>query len=74
MKKTVVYFALLLSCCLQSCTNDREAEKKEPLRQQTEKIGQDAVKAIKTPLEQARMAAEQENSHSQTMEHTVGKQ
>jgi hypothetical protein len=48
-------------------------KKKETVSQQTEKIGQEAVKVIKTPLDQARKAAEQENSHSQKVEKDVEK-
>jgi PBP1b-binding outer membrane lipoprotein LpoB len=74
MKKFFVCLAMLSIFFLQSCTSEGDAEKKETLRQQTEKIGQEAVKTIKTPLEQARMAAEQETSHGKTVEKEVGRQ
>lgn len=48
-------------------------EKKETVSQHAEKIGQEAVKMIKTPMDQARKAAEQENSHSQKVEKDVDK-
>ncbi len=74
MKKFIVSLAMLSIICLQSCTSEGDAEKKEILRQKTEKIGQEAVKTIKTPLEQARMAAEHETSHGKTVEKEVGRQ
>lgn len=74
MKKFIVSLAMLSIICLQSCTSEGDVEKKEILRQKPEKIGQEAVKTIKTPLEQARMAAEQEKSHGKTVEEEVGKQ
>lgn len=74
MKKSFVSLAMLSIICLQSCTSEGDAEKKGILRQKTEKIGQEAVKTIKTPLEQARMAAEQETSHGKTVEKEVGRQ
>ena len=74
MKKFFVSLAMLSIFCLQSCTREGDAEKKETLQQKTEKIGQEAVKAIKIPLEQARMAAEHETSHGKTVEKEVGRQ
>jgi len=74
MNKICPSIAVLCLFCLLSCRSDQELEKKETLSQQTEKIGQEAVKMIKTPLDQARKAAEQENIHSQTVEKEVGKQ
>ncbi len=65
--------ALCFFCLFLSCTSDQELKKKETVSQQTEKIGQEAVKVIKTPLDQARKAAEQENSHSQKVEKDVEK-
>jgi PBP1b-binding outer membrane lipoprotein LpoB len=74
MKIYIVSLAMLSIFCLQSCTSEGDAEKKETLRQQPEKIGEKAVKTIKTPLEQARMAAEHETSHGKTVEKEVGRQ
>ena len=73
MKKICPFIAALCLFGLLSCTSDQELEKKETVSQQAEKIGQEAVKMIKTPLDQARKAAEQENSHSQKVENDVDK-
>ena len=73
MKKICPSIAALGLFCLLSCTSDQDLEKKNTLSQQTEKIGQEAVKMMKTPLDQARKAAEQENSHSQKVEKDVDK-
>ncbi len=73
MKTICCSIAALCLFGLLSCTNDQELKKKETVSQQTEKIGQEAVKVIKTPLDQARKAAEQENSHSQKVEKDVEK-
>ena len=73
MKTISLSIAVLCLFGLLSCTNEQELEKKETLSQQTEKIGQEAVKMMKTPLDQARKAAEQENSHGQKVEKDVDK-
>lgn len=73
MKKICPSIAALCLFGLLSCTNDQEVEKNKTLSQQTEKIGQEAVKMIKTPLDQARKAAELENSHNQKVGKDVDK-
>ena len=76
MKKSyplIALFCLFGLFGLLSCNNDEKLQKKETVSQQSEKIGQEAVKMIKTPLDQARKAAEQENSHGQTVEKEVEK-
>ncbi len=73
MKKIWFLIAVLCLFGLLSCTSDQELEKKETVSQHAEKIGQEAVKMIKTPMDQARKAAEQENSHSQKVEKDVDK-
>lgn len=52
---TVVAATLLLCSC--SSGNDQEKEKGK-IEAMTEKAGQDAVKAIKTPMEKAQTAAD----------------
>jgi len=58
---------------LLSCSSDQDQKKKETLPPQTQKISEDAAKMLKTPLEQAKKAAEQENSHLQRVDEEVGK-
>lgn len=50
---------------LASCNNDQE---KGAIDQHNAKVAQEAVSAIKIPLEQAKAAAEQENAHTRQVE------
>jgi hypothetical protein len=64
-------FAVLLVCTptvLSSCTKAQEGKEKGVIEQQTDKVAQDAVKMIKTPLDQAKAAAEQGNKHGEQVE------
>ncbi len=63
MKKYVHALAALLLCCapLISCSGNQENKEKGVIEQGTDKAAKEAVERIKTPLEQARTAAEREN-------------
>ena len=72
--RTLLYSLVwLVLLSLLSCSSDQETKEKGTIEQQTEKVAQEAVRAIKTPLDQARTAVEQENSHSQRVEQQAGK-
>jgi hypothetical protein len=76
MKKISLVAAVLCLFGLLSCKGEQESQKKESkesLTQKTEKIGQDAAKAMKSPLDQARKAVEQENNHGQKVEKEADK-
>lgn len=60
-----VFAAILLCSSLISCSGDSEKEEKSAIEQATEKAGHQAAEKIKTPLDQADMAAEQQNSHAE---------
>jgi hypothetical protein len=69
MKNTIIFIVLLsLLLGLLSCKSDQEAQKKETLQQQSEKIGQEAAKSLRDPLDKAKNAAEQENNRIRNME------
>jgi hypothetical protein len=74
MHKVLFSLAVLLLLSLLSCSGDQDKQQKGAIDQQTEKVAQEAVRAIKTPLDQARLAVEQENNHSQKVEQQAGKQ
>jgi hypothetical protein len=77
MKRYMYAFAaplLLLCSLLSSCSNDKKNDEKGIIEQQTDKMGQEAVHALKSPLDQAKKAAEQENTHNRQMEEEVKKQ
>ena len=73
MKNTFIFIVLLSLLGLISCKNDQEVQRKETIRQQSEKIGQEAAKSLKDPLDKARNAAEQENNRILNMEKEVEK-
>ena len=65
------YFFLLVVFCvvsLCSCNNDQDGSGKGAIERHNEKVAQEAVHMIKTPLDQAKAAAEQENDHNKQME------
>ncbi len=74
MYKGLISLACLVLFGLLSCSSDRETKEQGTIEQHTDKVGQEAVRMMKTPLDQARTAVGQENSHSQGVEQQVGKQ
>lgn len=53
---------------LTGCSGDQEKKEKSVIEQRTDKAAKEAVERIKVPLDQAKMAAEQENSRSRQLE------
>jgi hypothetical protein len=53
---------------LTGCSDDQGKKGKSTIEQITDKAAKEAVESIKTPLDQARMAAEQENNRSRQIE------
>ena len=71
MKTAVSVIAVLLlgaSLPLLSCSRDQEKQEKGMIERQTDKMAEDAVKSMQSPLELAKKAAEQENSHGRELE------
>ena len=65
------YFFLIVIFCaasLSSCKNDQDGSGKGAIERHNEKMAQEAVRMIKTPLDQAKAAAEMENAHNKQME------
>lgn len=65
-----ILMSLMLFCIplLTGCSGDQEKKEKSVIEQKTEKAAKEAVDRIKVPLDQARMAAEQENTHKLQLE------
>lgn len=53
---------------LTGCSGDQEKKEKSVIEQKTDKAAKEAVDRITIPLDQARMAAEQENTHKLQLE------
>lgn len=71
MMKTYFRISLVVACCtllVSSCTSSEDTEEKGVIDKHTERVAQDAVDRIKTPLDQAKRAVEQENAHIRQME------
>lgn len=49
---------------ISTCSSEQENKEKGVVEQGTERVAQEAVQAIKTPLDQAKRAAEQQDSHN----------
>ncbi|MDP3479700.1 MAG: hypothetical protein Q8R88_08010 [Desulfoprunum sp.] len=67
--------ALFILCSpLSSCSSDQEKKEKGVIEQRTDKVANEAVQAIKVPLDQAKIAAEQESSRIKQDEEQAKKQ
>lgn len=55
---------LIAATLLWSCSGGNDEEKKGKIGTMTEEIGQEAVQAIKTPLEKAQAVADQEEQRA----------
>ena len=59
---------------LTGCSDDQGKKDKSTIEQITDKAAKEAIESIKVPLDKARMAAEQENTHSLQVEEQEKKQ
>ncbi len=76
MKKYLPPFLALLILCapLASCSSGQEDKEKGAIERGTDKVAHEAIQMIKTPLDQAKLAAEQENRHTEQVKEQVQKQ
>lgn len=76
MKKCFYTIMALFILCspLSSCSSDQEKKEKGVIEQRTDKVANEAVQAIKAPLDQAKIAAEQESSRIKQDEEQAKKQ
>lgn len=65
---SVLAITSLIFSLLASCSPEKVEKPKETITQQTEKIGQQAAQAIKSPIDQAKVAAGQQTNHNQRVE------
>jgi len=66
---SVVCLLMLLSC---SSSDDKEET--GIIEKTTDKIAQDAIRSIKTPIEQAKLAKEIQDKHNQRVQEAIDKQ
>ena len=59
---------------LTGCSDDQGKKDKSTIEKITDKTAKEAIESIKTPLDQARTAAEQENRHNLKVEEQGKKQ
>ncbi|MBW1634758.1 MAG: hypothetical protein JRC87_08905 [Deltaproteobacteria bacterium] len=64
----------LLFLLLSACSSSGEEEKTGDIERATEKVAQEAINYIKTPIEQAKFAKELQESHNQLIEDAVKQQ
>ena len=69
-----IIFLLVVFLVMTSCSSSEEQEEAGIIEQTTEKIAQEAVKAIKTPIEQAKLAKELQESHNSQVQDAIDKQ
>ena len=65
-----VFLTLLLLC---SCSNSEDSEDKNSIKEQTDKVAQEAVEYIQTPIDQAKLAVEKLNIRNEAVEKSVEK-
>lgn len=65
---SVLFISSLFFSLLPACSQEKAEKPKETISQQTEAIGQQAVQAIKSPIDQAKVAAGQQTRHNQQVE------
>jgi len=65
---------LMLMLAIAGCSNSDESGEKSKLAETQEKIANEAVEAIKTPIDQAKLAKELTEQHNQQVEGQIEKQ
>ena len=65
---------LLFILLLSGCSNSEDQENSGDIEQATEKVAQKAIDYIKTPIEQAKLAKEVQESHNKMIEDAVKQQ
>lgn len=69
--RTFALFAVVVlfsSSFLSSCNSDQDTKEKGAIDKHNEQVAQEAVQRIKAPMEQAKIAVDQENAHIKQME------
>ena len=69
-----IILLLVVLLVMTSCSSSEEQEETGIIEQTTEKIAQEAIKAIKTPIEQAKLAKELQESHNSQVQDAIDKQ
>ena len=73
-KRLLILLLPLIFLVFSSCSSSEEQEKAGTIEETTNKIGQDIVKSIKTPIEQAKLAKEIQESHNRRVQEAVDQQ
>ena len=73
-RHTIMTLVLLGFSVLTGCSDDPGKKEKSTIDQVTNTAAKGAIESIKTPLEQARTAAEQEDSHNRQVQEQANKQ
>ena len=68
------FFSVLCFLILSSCSSSEEPEKKGIIEQTTDKIAQEAISSIKTPIEQAKLAKEIQENHNRKVQEAIDQQ
>ncbi len=64
LKRSIIVFAVLPFFMTSSCSNSEEEQTAGVIEQTTERIAQEAVDRIQTPIEKANLAKELQESHN----------
>jgi hypothetical protein len=73
-KRLLIFLLPLIFLVISSCSSSEEQEKATIIEETTNKIGQDIVESIKTPIEQAKLAKEIQESHNRRIQEAVDQQ
>ncbi len=69
-----ICLVLLALVMISACSSSDEKDQPGVIKQTTDKIAEDVVKSIKTPIDQAKIAKGLVESHNRTVEDGVKKQ
>jgi hypothetical protein len=73
-KRLLIFLLPLIFLVISSCSSSEEQEKATIIEETANKIGQDIVESIKTPIEQAKLAKEIQESHNRRVQEAVDQQ
>jgi len=73
-RRHLIFLLPLVLLVILSCSSSEEEEKASIVEETTNKISQDIVDSIKTPIEQAKLAKEIQENHNRRVQETIDQQ
>lgn len=74
LRFSLIFILLLCGFMFLSCSRSEDKEKPGSIEKATEKIAQETIDYIKTPIDQAKLAKELSESHNSMIEDAIKQQ